>query len=236
MPNPPPVWDQYYPGGAFQQAADWNQSQHSAISQDPGTHAGPTGPTGPIGLTGLVGATGPTGVVGPTGTIPNVGSGKASFKAGLSSDQNLSVPPVPNSPGGVLLVNFEKPQQASPDTFEQGNYFDGNKHIWVPPAGIVFLSASLWIQGNWSGLGQMALQILEIYDLINMTPYDGIVTFETQVYSSPSSPIITVSSLQKANGTHGYAVCANLGEINSGSYLRIGSGNNLTFFCGTLLA
>ena len=47
MPNPPPVWDQYYPGGVHQQAADWNASQHNQIYQDPGSHAGPTGPTGP---------------------------------------------------------------------------------------------------------------------------------------------------------------------------------------------
>jgi len=55
-PNPPPVWNQYYPGGSQQQAADWNAAQHSGIYQDPGTHAGPTGPTGPTGSGSAVAA------------------------------------------------------------------------------------------------------------------------------------------------------------------------------------
>lgn len=67
MPNPPPQWDQYYPGGPNQQAADWNVAQHSGIYQDPGTHAGPTGPTGPA---------------------PSA-SGIASFRAVMSANQNV---------------------------------------------------------------------------------------------------------------------------------------------------
>src|SRR6516162_9940887 len=80
MPNPPPMWDQYYPGGVYQQAADWNVSQHNQIYQDPGTHAGPTGPAGPA----------------------SNASGLASFRATLNNiDQNLGVTPPANT-----VVNF----------------------------------------------------------------------------------------------------------------------------------
>jgi len=50
--TPPPKWDQYYPGGVHQQAADWNEGQHEGIAKDPATQIGPTGPTGPVGIAG----------------------------------------------------------------------------------------------------------------------------------------------------------------------------------------
>src|SRR5215475_8714984 len=129
MPNPPPKWDQYYPGGPQQQAADWNASQHDQIYQDPGTHAGPIGPTGPTGIIGPTGITGPTGSLGPTGTVLS-GSNQASFCA--SNTVNTSLTPqdtiIPFTIGGG-------------NTFQKGNYFNNINHNWTPPVGVVLLQA-----------------------------------------------------------------------------------------------
>jgi hypothetical protein len=216
MPNPPPVWDQYYPGGVHQQAADWNEGQHEGIAKDPGTLAGPTGPTGPVGIAGPTGSVGAIGPLGPTGTVPS-GSGRASFRAVLSTDQ-----PLGSNPSGVV-VNFNTP------LFQNGNYLNLSTHTWSPPAGVVFLHAQCLVL-NLSA--QFRSGLLAIYK--NGSPLsDSYRTLDPTYGFGTIGASIQTSVIDICSGSDTYDVRISVGQQDSPSVSGI---NQSSVFIGTLLA
>jgi hypothetical protein len=106
---PTPDLDQYYPGGAAQQALDWNNAVHMAIAAGEiiggptGGTPGPMGPTGPQGPQGIqgIGIQGPQGPTGLQGVPGDPGIQGLIGPTGLQGPTGATGPQAPGATGAT---------------------------------------------------------------------------------------------------------------------------------------
>jgi len=214
--TPPPKWDQYYPGGVYQQAADWNEGQHEGIAKDPATQIGPTGPTGPVGIAGPTGAVGSVGPLGPTGSIP-AGSSRASFRATMNnSDQFVNA-------GVYVKINF------SYIDFQNGNYFNLSNRNWTPPAGVVLLHFQCFVR--MSGYQQYSFYVDIFKNGIEIAQFNA-------VGENPAGPtrreVGSSTIVDIASGSDVYDARIFVNSPDGGGV--IAGDRTITYFVGTLIA